>query len=245
MTRNPPTWLRRLPEAALSHWRHGWSTIKGPDFISDPTSDEHSAAVKQLVAAAGLDGGAWARQVHGGTVLLADKPGFLGEADAVWSTKPGLGVIGRSADCPLILLSGTDAAGHGLWAFAHASWRSTVAEITTKVLRNMITAGLRPDQTRAIICPSAGPCCYEVGPEVREQAIAQLGAGAARYFPMLGIRPAFDLWLANCGQIEALGIPAANITVTGECTICGGKNYPSHRREQGQAGRFAAISGGY
>ena len=192
-----------------------------------------------LVEAVGLQDGAWVQQVHGGRVLRAEEAGYLGEADAVWTTQSGLGVVGRSADCPLILI-----AGPSCWGFAHASWRSTVAGITATLIGDMVAAGLEPEQATAIICPSAGPCCYEVGPEVKAAAIADLGPGIADCFVQLGERPAFDLWRANAGVLEAAGLPAQRIFVSGHCTICGGEEYPSHRRQHGQAGRFAAISGG-
>ena len=239
MTVPTPAWLRRIPEAALPFWRHGWSTNDGPDFLSPPTSAAHATAVSRLVAAVGLQQGAWVQQVHGGRVVRAEEPGYLGQADAVWTTQPGLGVVGRSADCPLILIAGPQ---H--WGFAHASWRSTVAGITSTLLREMMNAGLQPEQTRAVICPSAGPCCYEVGPEVQAEAVARLGPGVGKFFPSLGDRPAFDLWRANQAVLAAAGLPARQVFVTGVCTICGGEDYPSHRRQRGRAGRFAAISGG-
>ena len=198
-----------------------------------------------MVAAVGLRDGAWVRQVHSGTVLRAQSPGHLGEADALWTDQPGLGVVGRSADCPLILVGGTNAAGRGLHGFAHASWRSTVAQITANLLREMLAGGLRPDRARAIICPSAGPCCYEVGPEVQAEAIANLGPVAAQWFPGLGgSRPAFDLWRANEAQMESSGLAARHIYRTSVCTICGEGNYYSCRREGPRTGRIAAISGG-
>lgn len=234
-------WFQRHSTA---HWRHGWTTAEGPDFSTPPTSTEHQSAVKTLVAAAGLQGGAWAHQVHGGKVLRVSQPGFAGEADAVWTTVPGLGVIGRSADCPLVLICGKDATGTGYWAFAHASWRSTVAKITSNVLAKMIAAGMKADRTQAVICPSAGPCCYEVGHEVYDIAVAKLGPEAKQHFPPLNSGHAYDLWAANRAQMEAAGLAPANISVVGVCTICTGLQYPSHRREAGQAGRMAAISGG-
>ncbi len=244
MSHTGPDWLRRLPGAAPVPWRHGWTTTAGPDFGSPADSAEHAAAIGQLVSAAGLEAGAWVHQIHGSDVVQADGPGFLGEADAVWTSRPGLGVIGRSADCPLILVCGMDSSGQGRWGFAHASWRSTVAGITTKLISAMVASGMRPDQAYAVICPSAGPCCYEVGPEVRAAALAGLGPAAVAYFTMLGERPAFDLWQANSDQLETAGLPCGHIHLCAICTICGDAPYPSHRREQGRAGRFAAISGG-
>jgi YfiH family protein len=244
MPPSAPLWLRRLPSAAAERWQYGWTTGAGPDFRPDVTSAEHANAVDCLVAAVGLAGGAWVRQVHGGTVLRAEQPGYVGEADALWTTTSGLGVVGRSADCPLVLVAGADASGNGRWGFAHASWRSTVAGITLSLLREMIRSGLRPDRARAVICPSAGPCCYEVGAEVRQDALCRLGPQAADFFAAADSRFTFDLWRANGAQLEASGLPGDHIHTAEVCTICGGDDYPSYRREQDRAGRFAAISGG-
>ena len=38
---------------------------------------------------------AWARQVHGPGVLEVAGPGLAGDADALWTATPGLGVVGR------------------------------------------------------------------------------------------------------------------------------------------------------
>ncbi|RKZ12214.1 hypothetical protein DRQ50_12285, partial [bacterium] len=99
------TWLRRHPAWAHSGPSHGWTTAEGPGFRGDPAAPVHLAPVAQLCQAVGLARAAWTKQVHGGVVLYADAPGCAGEADALWSDRPGLGVVGRSADCPLILVS--------------------------------------------------------------------------------------------------------------------------------------------
>lgn len=236
--------MRRLFQPALPFSRYGWTTIDGPDFHAPIKSDAQIAAVTDLVRAVGLEDGAWVEQVHGGEVIRAEEAGCLGAADALWTTTPGLGVVGRSADCPLILVGGPTGTGGSVQGFAHASWRSTVAEITATLLQEMTRAGLRLNRAEAVICPSAGPCCYEVGPEVVAAATSRFGPDAESWFPTLKSRPAFDLWLANAAQLEAAGIPAANIFQTRICTICGGSQYPSYRRSGPAAGRFAAIIGG-
>ena len=162
-----------VPAPALSRpiWRAGWTTARGPGFKSDPAGRDHEHAVAKLTKAAGLQGAAWVRQVHGGTVLQAATEGCLGEADALWTDRPGLGVVGRSADCPLILIGGKKNSGDRVWGFAHASWRSTVRRITGNLIAAMTAGGGDPASMRAVIGPSAGPCCYEVGPEVRREAL--------------------------------------------------------------------------
>lgn len=233
-------WLRQDPRLAADGWAHGWSTEAGPGFGGDPTRPAHRDPVSRLVAAAGLTHGAWVRQVHGGTVLRADGPGCLGEADALWSDRPGLGVIGRGADCPLVLVG--MGGSRPAWGFAHASWRSTVRGIGGSLLAAMTAEGGDPGQARAVICPSAGPCCYEVGQEVRDEALSRLGPAADAFFTARGERWLLDLWRANLAQLEAAGVPSAAVATVGVCTICGA-GFPSHRRQGAAAGRFAAIIG--
>jgi len=236
-------WLQQAPLLTAENWQHGWTTTQGPDFRVDPTSGDIVGCMTELVQAAGLEAGAWAHQVHGGRVLRVAENGFAGEADALWSDQPGLGVVGRSADCPLILVGGSRQDGSRVWGFAHASWRSTIQGITAGLILAMTEEGVDPAGLRAVICPSAGPCCYEVGDEVRQAALESLGPGAAWFFLERLGRLSFDLWAANVAQLTAAGVAENNIFNVQHCTICGGDRYPSHRREGDQAGRFAAVIG--
>lgn len=240
-------WLHRCTPLADDGWLHGWSDGAGPAFKSSPAAPPHAAAMTELCRRVGLPAAAWCDQVHGGRVLRAAGPGLAGQADALWTDRPGLGVAGRSADCPLILVAGTRADGRPVAGFAHASWRSTVRGITASLVQTLRQAGALPATLRAVICPSAGPCCYEVGKEVRDEAVARLGAGAVAFFTPRQDRFLLDLWAANAAQLTAGGVPAGRIHATGWCTICGGPaadlRFPSYRREGDRAGRFAAIIG--
>ncbi len=224
----------------------GWTCVLAAppawDLGTDPASAPHAAEAARLAADLGLDGLAWAPQVHGGTVLRVDAAGCAGEADALWTDRPGLGVMGRSADCPIVLVAGARGDGSPLWGMAHASWRSTVAGITTRLLDAMAADGLEPARVRAVIAPSAGPCCYEVGREVRRAALDGLGGRAEDYFSPRGDRHLFDLWAANRDPLCRAGVPAGAVHVDGRCTICG-EGFPSYRREGERAGRFGAVLG--
>lgn len=238
-----PSWLKQTSLFRSETWKHGWSTTEGPDFRGEPDSPDHEALAEKLVAAAGLEKGAWVRQVHEGTVLEATQAGFIGEADALWTDRPGLGVIGRGADCPLILVGGILADRSRVWGFAHASWRSTVRGITTGLILALTESGADPAAMQAVICPSAGPCCYEVGPEVRQEVLEALGPGAGWFFTQRTGGMTFDLWAANTSQLTSAGLDEKNIHNERHCTICGGDLFPSYRRQGKAAGRFAAIIG--
>ena len=244
---NRPHWLHRNPLLDLPGVTHGWTCSQGPDFHHPVDAPAMTGAVSRLAEVSGKWRGAWAEQVHGGTVLQAAGPGLAGAADALWTDSPGLGVVGRSADCPLILVAGTGPDQAPMVGFAHASWRSTVRNITSHLLEQMTAAGFQPAGARALICPSAGPCCYEVGDEVRQEALDRLGTGATSLFRLHKDRWILDLWQANLRQLREGGLSAENILSSGECTICGGgasgRHYPSYRRQGHSAGRFAAMVG--
>jgi YfiH family protein len=236
-------WLQQDSRLARAGWRHGWTTSHGPNFRGDPAAADHAASIGELVRAAGLKEGAWAHQVHGGRVLEVSAGGFAGDADALWTARAGLGVIGRSADCPLILVGGTREDGSRIWGFAHASWRSTLQGISTGLILALKDNGAELSSLQAVICPSAGPCCYEVGTEVREAALASLGSEAAWFFVEKSPAIYFDLWAANTFQLTGAGVPEDRIGNVQHCTICGGEIFPSFRRDGDLAGRFAAIIG--
>lgn len=80
----------------------------------------------------------------------------------------------------------------------------------------------------AVIGPGAGPCCYEVGPEVHEA----LGSG------LTGRRPV-DLRAIARARLLAAGVEA--VEELGGCTICDPGCF-SHRREGARAGRMAAVA---
>ena len=103
--------------------------------------------------------------------------------------------------------------------------------------------GVIPGTVHAGIAPSAGPCCYEVGTEVRDEALERLGSGAARWFFRVGERWHLDLWSANLAQLTAAGVPASQVWGSGTCTICQGERFWSWRIQGESAGRFAAMIG--
>jgi YfiH family protein len=230
-------------EAAVVHCI---TTRDGPDFGGPADGPALAGRVEVAVARLGFDGAAWADQVHGGAVTEVDRPGLVGAADGLWTGRSGLALLGRSADCPLVLiaarvpLAATDR--RRTVGLAHASWRSTAAGITGQVARALVAAGTDPRDLIAAVGPSAGPCCYEVGDDVRAIYRHEVDDSAA-YFTRSRGRLMLDLWSANRDQLRRAGVPAASIHIAGICTICRHDIFASHRAEQGRAGRFAGIIG--
>lgn len=196
---------------------------------------------RQIAKALNFPSVAWCHQVHGRTVLTVEGDGQTADADGLVSARPGLAVWGRSADCPLILAADAEGKTVGM---AHASWRGTVQRIAEVLITRMVEQGARAEQITACICPSAGACCYEVGPEVLAAATEGIGSQARRFFtPADGGKYMLDLWAANTDQLTRSGVRAENVHLAGICTMCRTDLFPSHRREADKAGRFAAIIG--
>ena len=223
---------------------HVVTTRQGPDV--QQIRHDTATAGRQIADVLGLNDVAFLEQVHRGDALVCDLGGEAGRADGVMTVSVGLALLGKSGDCPIILFADMH---RRAVAFAHASWRSTVAGIGPAVVGRMVELGCEPADLVACICPSAGPCCYEVGPEVRSAAIEGIGSHAATFFrasdedPDASGKCRFDLWQANADALMRSGLAPERVHVAGVCTLCRNDLFPSHRREGAAAGRFAAVIG--
>jgi YfiH family protein len=188
-------------------------------------------------------------QVHGAEVLAIDPSeigaGRNGRADAVgfvdglMTDRADVGVAILSADCPVVLVY--DEMTRAIGA-VHASWRGTVAGIARHLVQSMVKQyGCDPGQMVAGICPSAGPCCYEIGPEVA-RIVAHRFDRPERYLPVRNGQTMLDLWQANFDQLTEQGLRPEKIERADLCTICDDRFF-SHRREGKTTGRNALIAG--
>lgn len=157
--------------------------------------------------------------------------------DGLITDRPSVPLILMSADCPLICAYDPDRPALGA---AHAGWQGTFAGIAAHMVRLMQREyGSRPERLRVGIAPSAGPCCYEVGPEVRRIARTRM-PDADACFAERGGRLLLDLWRANTLHLIAAGVSPDHIETPGLCTICN-PQFWSHRRDGATAGRSALI----
>jgi hypothetical protein len=166
------------------------------------------------------------KQIHSGIVLLAERIGCVGEGDALVTTRPGVPVSVRTADCFPILLA--DERNHAV-AAVHAGWRGTAVHIVIRTLEEMhCLYGTEAADVRAAIGPGIGECCYEVGADV------------ARHF---GMQQAgrIDLAAINRRQLLDAGVAEHRIDVLGGCTKCDAHLFHSYRRDQLSAGRMVSY----
>jgi YfiH family protein len=191
---------------------------------------------RRAVAAAGGDGAAatMAWQVHGADVREVDgrpSPGRFLEPGAEAFPKSD-GLVTSLAERPLVLLTAdclpvaiAREDGRRL-AVLHAGWRGLVAGIVERGVDAV------RGRAAAAIGPGAGPCCYEVGEDVAGILQERFGDDLVRHGRA-------DLWLAARRALEGAGVTA--VEVAGECSICNGERFFSHRRDRGTTGRQGVV----
>jgi YfiH family protein len=202
-------------------------------------------------------------QFHSDAILQFETaPTEPSRGDAAIAKNAGLLLAVQTADCVPILL--VDPKNRAV-AAVHAGWRGTLARIVEKAIGRMqMQFGSQAADLLAAIGPAIGGCCYEVGTEVAAAFSAQF-ANAADFFDELrtgdepnplqwmnmmppGHQPPpkkvlLDLRKANRSQLEASGVPAANIFVSDLCTGCGCDLLFSYRKEGARSGRMMALVG--
>jgi polyphenol oxidase len=202
-----------------------------------------TAARDRLRVALGLERLCAGLQVHGSTVLrdAVDEPhgpgsGTPSEADGQATSSRGVGVMVLTADCLPVIIASDRAV-----AAVHAGWRGLAAGVLeegVRAVRELDADG--PHELTAIIGPGAGPCCYEVGPEVHAALATDTSAPGARHTDRAQ-RPGTPIDLKAIARERLLAAGVVSVRDVGRCTICDGRFF-SHRREAQRAGRQAGIA---
>ena len=106
----------------------------------------------------------WLRQVHGTRVIGCDPDTDAGrEADAAFTTHPGLVCAVLTADCLPVLLCDRDG---GTVAAAHAGWKGLAAGVLEATIEAL---GVDAGSLLAWLGPGIGAGVYEVGVAVRDE----------------------------------------------------------------------------
>lgn len=197
------------------------------------------------------------RQVHGRDVVAVRRPDGRRDrdqpaptGDILVSDDPDVAIAIQVADCIPLLLADPRT---GVAAAAHAGWRGIAGGVPQVAIQALADRfGARRGALVAAAGPSIGPCCYEVGPEVR-MAFDAAGYGkfTARWFDRsghseLGRRPRLghlmlDLWQALEDQLVDAGLALTNIHVSRFCTACHPAECWSYRRDGPGTSRLAGV----
>lgn len=177
------------------------------------------------------------RQVHGVAVVTAGG-GARVEADGIVTARRGVAVGVVTADCvPALLL----ARGAGVVAAVHAGWRGAAAGVLESALAHLRRDfGVEPADVEATLGPAIGPCCYQVGPEVRAAFVERSGDVSAPAWRPSGDRLLLDLRLAVQLVLGAAGVGV--VRTVGPCTACT-PALASYRRDGAATGRQLSFIG--
>lgn len=178
-------------------------------------------------------------QVHGKEVVIIKNNDLTGlekkklEADGAITQKKNLALTIQTADCVPILLY--DPIRDVIGA-VHAGWRSAAQGIIAETLSKMEKHfRSNPTDCHALIGPSIGPCCYEVGEDVIHHfPVSAWNRVESKHYRL-------DLWKTAQIQLSQSGIKDKNILQVGLCTTCHRDLFFSYRTEGSNTGRMMAL----
>lgn len=162
------------------------------------------------------------------------------DVDGLITNVPGLTLVTQYADCVGLMFY--DPVKHVI-AASHAGWRGTVGMIGQKTVQKMVeNFYCNPKDIKAAICPSIGPCCFEVDTPVYEEFLKLPFSDKESFIKEDGNgKYHINLWEANLKTLILAGLKEENITVTDVCTMCNHRFLFSHRKTQGKRGNLAAL----
>lgn len=183
-------------------------------------------------------------QVHGTGITQISKTFFLLSEDirrsvtegidALITNVPGVCIGVSTADCIPIIIYDPE---HHAAGVVHSGWRGTVANIAEAAVASMVRSyHSKPELLLTVIGPGISCRNFEVGDEV-------YNSFASANYPMDAIAVREEKWhidLPKCCQLqlEAVGIPSANICMTDICTYDQTDDFFSARRLGIDSGRI-------
>ncbi|VAX21267.1 FIG00003370: Multicopper polyphenol oxidase, partial [hydrothermal vent metagenome] len=174
---------------------------------------------------------AYQYQVHGNTIKVVESAGFVGECDALVTTRKNLGLAVTTADCTTIFIY--DKINHVI-AGVHSGWRGTAKNIlgkTLKFLEKEFTS--KPNALIVYIAPSISQKNYEVGKEVARRF-------NSKYKKKQGSKFLLDVSEVNYDILIEHGIPKNQIE---RSTLCSYDSpfLHSYRRDGARSGRALGV----
>lgn len=175
----------------------------------------------------------WLRQIHGVGVVAAEQISRdITEADAVWTTRPGLVCAIHTADCLPVFLCDRD--GRRV-ALVHAGWRGLVAGVIEAAHAAL---GVPGEHLMAWLGPAIGAQAFEVGPEVRGAFLAADPGLSAAFHATPHGRWWADLYRLARHRLRRCGVE--RVYGGGFCTATESQRFYSYRRD-GRTGRMASL----
>jgi YfiH family protein len=175
----------------------------------------------------------WLNQVHGAVVVDAAAVEGVPEADASFTTRPGVVCAIMTADCLPVLFA--DRAGAVVGA-AHAGWRGLAQGVLQNTVARMRDAGA--GDITAWLGPAIGPQSFEVGDDVRAAFADSDPAAAAAFVAQPGGKYLADIY--RLARLALAGCGVGQVGGGGFCTVVDAGRFYSYRRDRA-TGRMASL----
>lgn len=185
----------------------------------------------------------WLTQVHGVKVLRADDVEGEPEADAAFTTTPGVVCAVMTADCLPVLFA--DRKGRIVGA-AHAGWPGLAAGVLQETVhamrRALADAGEAEPELAVWFGPRIGKEAFEVGEDVLDAMKTHLPEAQKAFRPAGTPGKYFaDLGALARQALAQAGVPEEAVSDCGLSTYADPKRFWSYRRDGARSGRHAAL----
>lgn len=175
---------------------------------------------------------AFQKQIHSDIIKFVDKPGLLGESDALITAKTNIGLAISVADCTPIFIYDKS---NMVIAAVHSGWRGTQKQILKKTLNNLkFHWKSAPENLYIYVGPSISQKNYEVGQEVASQF-------DQKYLLKKNGKLYLDVVNANIDMLRQFGIPEEQIEISEYCTYGEKDLLHSYRRDGIISGRSLGV----
>jgi len=169
-------------------------------------------------------------QVHGVGVEPVEAPGVVPTCDALVTSRRGVALLARAADCVPVLLADP---ATGWIAAVHSGRPGLAAGVVPAAIATLREHGAEPSV--AWIGPHVCGACYEVPADLQDEVAAVVPE--SRSTSSWGT-PALDLGAGVRAQLATAGI--ADVRSVDACTR-EDTSWPSHRSDVGASTRFAGV----
>ncbi len=202
------------------------------DHVNDKPSDVLRNRLKLMQELKLPQPPSFLSQVHGICSLNLDLELTDFTADACYTTTPARVCAVLTADCLPLLVRNADGTEV---AAIHAGWRGLLAGVIDSCIKQFQAS---PTKLQVYLGPAIGPCHFEVGEDMR-RAYREKNPEYEAAFSYRKGQVFADLYQLAKINLKQLSIQA--VYQSPYCTECEAGLFYSHRRDQGNSGRFASL----
>ena len=174
----------------------------------------------------------WINQTHSSICINASENDSLVEADASFTSRPGIVCGILTADCLPVFISKKDGTMVGI---AHAGWRGLVSGVIESLVQSFDCDGRN---LHAHLGPAISKNAFEVGVEIKTLYLSK-NKFFFRSFSFIDGKNYLDLYDAAKVILEDLNI--SSVSGGGRCTFGESSHFFSYRRDGVNSGRMAHL----